>query len=102
MSYRAMKYFTRPSLRAAFRERAEAGIPDRHAHPPFSSLSKTDRYVVVIAYPFLQGFGDGIPQVRVVIKWEEGGLQWQMDITLARFKSLPKMNVENPEVYRLD
>jgi hypothetical protein len=101
MTFRAMRYLTRPMLVAAHQERCAAGIPDRHAHPPFRTLGKRDLYVVVIAHPFLLGFGDGIPQVRCIIQWAEGGLQWTMDMTVDRFRGLPKLHVEDAEAYRL-
>jgi hypothetical protein len=101
MTYRSVKYFTRPALIAADQERTAAGIPDRHAHPPYRKLPRAHRFVVVVAYPFLNGFGDGVPQVRAVLQWAEGGLQWTVDMTLARYRSLPKMTVDDPDVYRL-
>lgn len=100
--FRSMRYFTRPSLIMADIERREAGIPDRHAHPPFKKLHRGHRYVVVCAYPFLNGFGDGIPQVRVVIQWAEGGMQWTADVLMTRYRQLPKMSVENPHLYNME
>jgi hypothetical protein len=99
--YRSLRYFTRPSLIAADLERAAAGIPDRHNHPPFHSLPRGQRFVIVISYPFLQGFGDGIPQVLCVVQWAEGGLQWTTVVTLVRFRGLPKMAVDNPHLYKM-
>lgn len=100
MLYRSMRYFTRPMLLAADRERREAGIPARHEHPVFAKLPKKHRYVVVISHPFLRGLGDGVPQMLCVVQWAEGGLQWKMDVTLDRARRLPKMMVENPHLYR--
>jgi hypothetical protein len=99
MMYRSMRYFTRPMLVAADRERREAGIMSRHEHPKWTELSKKDRYVVVMTYPFLRGLGDRIPQALVVLQWAEGGMQWKMDVTIDRLRRLPKMTVENPHIY---
>lgn len=100
MLFRSMRYFTRPMLIAADRERREAGIPLRHEHPPFRELSKKHRYVVVMSYPFPHGLGDGIPQTLCVLQWAEGGMQWKMDVTFERMRKLPRMMVENPHLYR--
>lgn len=102
MLYRSMRYFTRPMLIAADRERREAGIVLRHEHPPFTQLSKRDHYVVVMSYPFLKGLGDGIPQTLCVLQWAEGGLQWKMDVPVERMLRLPRILVENPHVYRFE
>ena len=101
MYLRVLRFMTRPMLIAAHEERREAGIPLRHNYPPFRSLSKRDKYVILMAYPFLRGSGEGVPHMNCVIVWPEGGLRWQMDITIARWKRLPRLNVENPHDYRL-
>ena len=101
MSFRSFRYFTRPALRAADRERREAGIKDRHAHPPYHKLPKGGRFVVKCAFPHLDGQGDGIPQMHCLILWPEGGLRWNMDITVERYRRLPKLETENPHEYRL-
>lgn len=101
MTYRSMRYFTRPTLLAADRERRAAGIKNRHAQPTLTRLPKAHRIAIVAAYPFLNGFGDGIPQMRCVVQWAEGGLQWTMDVPLERYRLLPKMTVEDSELYRM-
>lgn len=101
MYFRVLRFMTRPMIIAAHRERRETGIPLRHAHPPFRKLAKRHRYIIVMAYPFLHGAGEGIPHMNCVIMWPEGGLRWQMDITLDRWAMLPRMTVENPHAYRL-
>lgn len=101
MHFRVFRYFTRPALIAADRERQEAGIRDRHEHPDYDTLPKKGPFVVKSAFPFLEGNGDRIPQVHCVIMWAEGGLRWEMDVTLDRFRHLPKMMVENPHAYRI-
>lgn len=100
MYWRSMKYFTRATLRAAVHERRAAGIPDWHAAPAWGELSKTDYFVVVIAYPFMTGAGTGIPHVRCVLQWAEGGMQWTVDVLVERFRRLPKTHVNDPELYR--
>jgi len=92
---------TRPMIIAAHEERRAAGIPLRHDHPPFRELSKRDHYVIVMAYPFLRGCGEGVPHINAVIMWPEGGMRWQMDLTLERWNKLPRMTVENPHAFRL-
>jgi hypothetical protein len=101
MYYRTFKYFTRPTIRAADREREEAGIADRHAHPNYSKIPKKARLVVKSMYPYKRGLGDGIPQVRCFIMWPEGGMAWTMDITPERYRKLPQFNCENVHVYSL-
>lgn len=99
MYSRTYRYFTRPMLIAADKERAAAGIRDRHGHPPYRKLPPAGRFVIKMAYPFQKGFGDGIPQVRCFIMWPEGGLAWTMDITTARWRKLPSFTTSNPHTY---
>lgn len=101
MYYRTYRYFTRPGLRAAKAEAREAGIRDRYEHPPYDELPRNGPFVVKAAYPFLNGQGDGIPQMHCMIMWPEGGKLWYMDITVERYKRLPKMETENPHAYAL-
>lgn len=101
MLYRTYRYFTRPSIRAADREREDAGIQDRHGHPDYAELPKKGPFVIKAAYPFMTGCGDGIPQMHCIIMWAEGGMRWHMDITLDRYKRLPKLTSENPHDYTL-
>lgn len=98
---RIIRYFTRPMLVAADRERQEAGIPDHHSHPPFRSLKKKHRYYVYISFPFWNGTHHApVPFMRVYIWWLEGGLRWWMDVTLTRHRRLPKVHADNPHFLR--
>lgn len=98
MHWRSMRYFTRATLFAAMAEAQEMGLPDRHASPARKELSKKHRYVVVIDYPFTMSKPHF---VRCVVQWAEGGLQWTVDVTPERYRALPKMQVDNPHLYRL-
>lgn len=100
MYWRTMRYFTRASLMAAMDERRAAGLPNWHASPARKELSKKQRFVVVIAYPFLSGNGTGVPHVRCVVQWAEGGMQWTVDVLLDRYRTLPRMSVTDDELYR--
>lgn len=100
MYWRSMKYFTRPTLMSAMADARAAGLPVWHASPLRRELSRRDRFVVVIAYPFMSGNGTGIPHVRCVLQWAEGGLQWTVDVLLDRYRNLPKMAVNDPNLYR--
>ena len=97
MYWRTMKYFTRPTLMAAMEERAALGLPNWHVSPTRRDLSRKHRFVVVVAYPFLQ---NRPPFVRCVVQWAEGGLQWTVDVTVERYRNLPKMPVNDAELYR--
>lgn len=98
IDFRSLRYFSRATLRAAVEEARAAGIPKRHAAPLWKEISKRDRIVVVMSYPYLNTAH--APHVLCVVQWAEGGLQWQVDVLMDRFRSLPKIKIEDSDLYR--
>ncbi len=86
--FRVIRYMTRPTLLAASAERRTLGIPLRHAQPNLLRLPANVRFPIPYAHPF---YHEGT--MRCLIFWEQRNVAWWMDVTLERWKRLPKITV---------
>lgn len=93
---RVVKYFTRPTLLAAYRELDAMGQEDLHDHPRIETLPVKARFYLAFAHPWhSQG------TVRCLVVWEDRGLGWWMDVPMDRWARLPKERIDNPHRLRL-
>lgn len=89
---RQLRYVTRPILVAIDEERRRARQPDKHEHPPFSTLPKSQHLPLVFAHPL---YSHGV--MRALVLWPGKDLAWWVDVPLTRWHRLPRMSAEDHE-----
>lgn len=91
---RRLRYFTRPSLLAAERDRHERQWPDEYEHPTFTRLPSNERFPIIYDHAFQrEGW------MLCVVLRPEAGIAWWMYVSFERFRSLPYMWV-HPDTHR--
>jgi len=91
---RRLRYFTRPLLLAAERERVRRGWTDQYEHPRFTRLPAGARFPIIYDHAFHR---DG--WMHVVVLWPEQGMAWWMNVSFELYRKLPAMTV-HPDLYR--
>jgi hypothetical protein len=91
---RRLRYFTRPTLLAAERDRIARGWSAQYEHPRFTRLPPGVRFPVIYDHAF---HSDG--WMLCVVLWPEEGIAWWMNVSFERFRSLPTVTV-HPDLYR--
>lgn len=91
---RRLRYFTRPLLLVAERDRITRGWEDRYDHPRYTRLPPGVRFPVIYDHAFHK---DGWTQC--VVLWPEAGIAWWMHVSFEVYRRLPAMTV-HPDEYR--
>ena len=91
---RILRYFTRPTLLAAERDRLQRGWADVHAHPRFTRLPANVRMPIIYNHAVhWEGW------YYCVVLWPEEGIAWWMHVSFAQYRKLPVM-MAHPDLYR--